>query len=46
MINTQLSLETIMFWVAIIATMAFAVTAVLAIADRGVSSCPSSYFTR
>ncbi|MEN9591460.1 MAG: hypothetical protein RLZZ481_3246 [Pseudomonadota bacterium] len=36
MINTQLSLETIMFWVAIIATMAFAVTAVLAIADRGV----------
>jgi uncharacterized membrane protein YeiH len=36
MLNPQASIDIIMFWLAIIATMAFAITAVLAIADRGV----------
>ena len=36
MLNPQASVDVIMFWLAIIATMAFAITAVLAIADRGV----------
>jgi uncharacterized membrane protein YeiH len=36
MSNLQASVAVIMFWLAIIATMAFAITAVLAIADRGV----------
>lgn len=36
MLNPQASINIIMFWLAIIATMAFAITAVLAIADRGV----------
>ena len=36
MLNPQTSIDVIMFWLAIVATMAFAITAVLAIADRGV----------
>jgi uncharacterized membrane protein YeiH len=36
MLNPQASIDVIMFWLAIVATMAFAITAVLAIADRGV----------
>ena len=32
----QLAIETITFWLALIATVAFAITAVLAIAERGV----------
>jgi uncharacterized membrane protein YeiH len=36
MLSAQSSIDTLMFWLAIIATMAFAITAVLAIADRGV----------
>jgi uncharacterized membrane protein YeiH len=36
MLSAQSSIDALMFWLAIIATMAFAITAVLAIANRGV----------
>lgn len=36
MLSAQSSIDALMFWLATIATLAFAITAVLAIADRGV----------